>query len=193
MATQRKKKRLKTKSSVSRRKFMQSAIAASVATSAAAGVLSETSTVLAQAGHESTFSVLSAELGNALTAVLNRLVPAKDKMPGAGDVGIAHFIDGVLGDAPHLRQPIFDVLGEVQVAQPTSDAELDNVLGRIQRDQEETFLVLLDATYTGYYSNPEVLQAIGWVPPADEVRDSEFFDVALLDEVRHRGQKYRSV
>ena len=79
------------------------------------------------------------------------------------------------------------------MAQPTSDAELDNVLGRIQRDQEEIFLVLLDATYTGYYSNPEVLQAIGWVPPADEVRDSEFFDVALLDEVRHRGQKYRSV
>ena len=192
MATQRKKKRSKTKSAVSRRKFMQSAIAASVATSAA-GVLSETSTVVAHSANESTFSVLSAEQGNALTAVLNRLVPAKDKMPGAGDVGIAHFIDGVLGDAPHLRQPIFDVLGEVQVSQPASDAELDNVLGRIQRDQEETFLVLLDATYTGYYSNPEVLQAIGWVPPADEIHDSEFFDIALLDEVRHRGQKYRSV
>ena len=192
MATQRKKKRLKTKSSVSRRKFMQSAIAASVATSAA-GVLSETSTAVAHSGQESAFSVLSAEQSNVLTAVLNRLVPAEGQMPGAGDVGIAHFIDGVLGDAPHLRQPIFDVLGEVHVSQPGSDTELDDVLGRIQRDQEASFLVLLDATYTGYYSNPQVLQAIGWVPPADTCGDSEFFDVALLDEVRQRGQKYRSV
>jgi hypothetical protein len=192
MATQRKKKSSKTKSSVSRRKFMQSAIAASVATSAA-GVLSETSTAVAHAGHESAFSVLSVEQSNVLTAVLNRLVPAEGKMPGAGDVGIAHFIDGVLGDAPHLRQPIFDVLGEVHVSQPGSDTELDDVLGRIQRDQEESFLVLLDATYTGYYNNPQVLQAVGWVPPADDASDSEFFDVALLDEVRQRGQKYRSV
>lgn len=171
---------------------MQSAIAASVATSAA-GVLSETSTAVAHSGQESAFSVLSAEQSNVLTAVLNRLVPAEGKMPGAGDVGIAHFIDGVLGDAPHLRQPIFDVLGEVHVSQPGSDTELDDVLGRIQRDQEESFLVLLDATYTGYYNNPQVLQAIGWVPPADTCADSEFFDVALLDEVRQRGQKYRSV
>jgi len=171
---------------------MQSAIAASVATSAA-GVLSETSTAVAHSGQESAFSVLSAEQSNVLTAVLNRLVPAEGQMPGAGDVGIAHFIDGVLGDAPHLRQPILDVLGEVHVSQPGSDTELDDVLGRIQRDQEASFLVLLDATYTGYYSNLQVLQAIGWVPPADACGDSEFFDVALLDEVRQRGQKYRSV
>jgi hypothetical protein len=192
MATQRKKKSSKTKSSVSRRKFMQSAIAASVATSAV-GVLSETSTAVAHSGHKSMFSVLSVEQGNILTAVLNRLVPAEGKMPGAGDVGIAHFIDGVLRDAPHLRQPILDVLSEVHVSQPSSDAELDDVLGRVQRDQEASFLILLDATYTGYYSNLQVLQVVGWVPPADEVRDSEFFNVALLDEVRQRGQKYRSV
>ena len=171
---------------------MQSAIAASVATSAV-GVLSETSTAVAHSGYQSTFSVLSVERGNVLTAILNRLVPAEGKMPGAGDVGIAHFIDGVLGDAPHLRQPILDVLSEVHVSQPGSDAELDDVLGRVQRDQEASFLILLDATYTGYYSNLQVLQAIGWVPPADTCGDSEFFDVALLDEVRQRGQKYRSV
>ena len=192
MAKQRRMTRPTTNSSVSRRTFIQSAIAASVATGAA-GVLSEKAALAAAAGRTAGLAVLSAEQGTVLTAVLNRLVPADGRMPGAGDVGITQFIDGVLADAPHLRRPILDVLADVYVAQPGGDAELDTVLQRIEGARPESFKALLDATYTGYYSHPDVLRAVGWVPPDKDMSAPEYLDASLLDDVRQRGPKYTNI
>jgi hypothetical protein len=187
--------------SVSRRTFLQSAIVASAAAGAVvlpagAAQAAAAPPAAAAAGSAAAFKVLSEEQGQVLAAVLNRLVPADGEMPAAGDIGIVSFIDGAMADASHLRQPILDVLGAVTVAGPgvlDCDEDMDRLLKRVEQEHKESFTTLLQATYTGSYSHPDVLHAIGWVPPGYEADISESFDEALLAEVRQRGALYRQV
>ena len=62
---------------------------------------------------------------------------------------------------------------------------------RLAADRPASFDVLLHAAYTGYYSNPSVLAASGWLPAGST--PPEPFDLTLLDAVRRRGPIYRDV
>src|SRR5262245_50291150 len=203
MATKRRKKTARPRqSAVSRRRFLQSVIAASAATSAAAALprvaeASEPATAgAAGAGAASAWQVLTEQQAGLLEDVLNRLIPAEGAMPGAGDIGVAAYIDGAMADAVHLRQPILDVLNEVAVAGKAgvrSPESLDRVLTQLERTHRDSFASLIDVAYTGYYSHPRVLQAIGWVPPGDEADTSERLDLAVLEDVIRRGPVYKHV
>ena len=129
-----------------------------------------------------------------MAAVLNRIIPANEVMPGAGDVGVAHFIDAVLVDAPHLRRHIIGFLTEVEAqggSSRLSAAELDEMLQRMSQDRKESFDLLLQAANTGDYSEPQVLAAIGWVDSTQSSTRPEPFDGKLLEGVRKRGPIYR--
>ena len=194
-------------SPVSRRKFIQGAVAASAAAGAAAlptkaeGSASPTPMPDApdpvRAGEEArVYKVLTPGQGRVLAAVLNRLIPANDVMPGAGDVGIARFIDEVLVDAPHLRRRAIALLNEADAQEGfagLSEAEQDRRLQKIARHEKESFDWLLQAAYTGYYSEPQVLAAIEWGHKPDSPGPTEPFDTRLLDAVRKRGPIYRDV
>ena len=186
---------------LSRRALLQSVIAASAATTAAAAAAFPT-TAAARLVPGTTATAGDAVTGltqtetRLLTRVLNRLVPADGAMPGAGDIEVAQFIDDLLIEAPHLRRPILDVLTAVHTAGPAtqaSDAALDAQLTRIEQAHPAAFGVLVHATYTAYYSHPQVLDAIGWVPPDAEVAPPEPFDTTVLDAVRRRGPIYKDV
>ena len=117
-------------------------------------------------------------------------------MPGGGELGLATFVDGVLADASHLRQPILDVLHLVRSAdkgENATDEELDAVLSRIERAQPEAFTQMLEAVYTGYYSHEDVLVSLGWEHPGNVADTSETLDARLLDDVVSRGPIYRHV
>ena len=99
--------RSRPEAAISRREFIQGAVAVSAAAGAAAvpakagGGPSPAPALAALdsagAGEETShYEVLTPEQGRVLAAVLNRIVPATDVTPGAGDVGIARFVDGVL-------------------------------------------------------------------------------------------------
>ena len=192
-------------SPVSRRKFIQGAVVASAAAGAAAlptnahGGASPTPVLDAPqqvgAGEAAAgYKILTAGQGLVLAAVLNRIIPASDAMPGAGDVRIAKFIDGVLVDAPHLRPRVMAVLNAVDFEEPfvgLSAAEQDARLKKLARHKKEAFDTLLQVAYTGYYSEPRVLAAIGWNPGPDLAGPPEPFDTRLLDAVRKRGPIYR--
>jgi hypothetical protein len=131
-----------------------------------------------------------------LAAVLNRIIPANDVMPGAGDVGVARFIDGVLVDAPHMRPRVIALLNEADARERfagLSEAEQYAWLREMGRYEKETFDTLLRAAYTGYYSEPRVLAAIGRDTRADSPGPTEPFDTSRLDAVRRRGPIYRDV
>jgi len=182
---------------ISRRKFLEGVLVASAATGVATLPTTAAAAApgaVARAGTAG-LTVLTPREGQLLTAVLNCLVPAEGTRPGAGDIGIATYIDDALVDAPHLRRPILDVLSAIHTADVYdrgSRAELEAELTRIEREQKASFDVLLQATYTGYYSHPQVLKAIGWEGPREPDEPFEPFDVAALDEVRRRGPFYRS-
>ncbi|MCY3846766.1 MAG: hypothetical protein OXH69_24870, partial [Acidobacteria bacterium] len=52
---------------------------------------------------------------------------------------------------------------------------------------------LLRAAYTGYYSEPLVLAAIGRGPRSNPRGPTASFDTSRLDAVRQRGPIYRDV
>lgn len=128
-----------------------------------------------------------------LTRVLDRLIPSEGVMPGAGEVGVAQFINDLVVEAPHLRRPIGDILGSVGAANPApvTDEQMDAALHRAELEHPEEFRLLVHATYTGYYSHPEVLDAIGWVSPDESPNEPEQFDDSRLVAVRRRGPIYR--
>ena len=189
---------------ISRRTFIEGVVAASTAAgavaatarSAAGGAPAPTADAgdgARVAGDAAALEVLTPEQVRVLAAVLNRLIPAGEAMPAAGDAGVAGYIDRVLRDAPHLRRPVIDLLDELHGGGfiRLSAAEQDKRLRRLASDRAESFEILLHAAYTGYYSDPRVLAAAdltaaGSPPP-------EPFDHTLLDAVRKRGPIYRDV
>jgi hypothetical protein len=208
MANRRRRKTAQPQASeVSRRKFLQSVIAASAATGAAtalpaapaASAASEPAAAasgVAEAEAVGALQVFTGEQAGVLTGMLNRIIPAEGAMPAAGELGLARYIDSVLADASHLRQPILDLLNEVALA---SEAEvqspegLDALIARLECTHRDSFAALIETVYTGYYSHPEVLQTIGWEHPGTEADTSETLDAALLEDVVRRGPIYRPV
>ena len=190
---------------VSRRTFLRGAVAASAAAGAVAwpanleGGASPTpwpdAPDRAGAGGEAgVYRVLTPVQGRALAAVLNRIIPPADVMPGAGDAGIARFVDGVLADAPHLRRRVVPLLDEADTPGEfagLSGAEQDARLQTLARQRKPAFDTLLRAAYTGYYSDSRVLAAIGrGSRPGGSTRPGTF-DTRRLDAVRKRGPIYR--
>ena len=208
MASKRSSKTSDSASEVSRRQFLQSVIVASGATGAVAALPGAaaatipaaaavaTGDLAAAAAAASAFLIFTDDEAALFSRVANRLIPAQGAMPGGGDIGLATFVDGVLADAAHLRQPILDVLHLVRSAdeaQVATDDGLDAVLARIEQAHPAAFASMLEAVYTGYYSHENVLQAIGWEHPGQEADTSETLDARLLEDVVARGPIYRHV
>lgn len=173
---------------LSRRALLQSVIAASAAAAFAPAVAASR-----------TASDQPRRLTHGETALLaralDRLIPSDGVMPGAGEIGVVQFIDDLVVEAPHLRSPIVEVLGSVSAANqaPVTDEQMDVALRRAELEHPEAFGMLVHATYTGYYSHPAVLDAIGWVSPEASPNEPKYFDKSRLADVRRRGPVYKHV
>ena len=208
MATKRPVKCTDSASDVSRRKFLQRVIAASAATGAAVALPAAATAAIpaaasaaavdltaAAAAAAGAFLVFTDDEGALFARVANRLIPPHGRMPGAGDIGLATFVDGVLADAAHLRQPILDILQLVRSGDESevgSDEGLDAMLGRIEQAHPAAFTAMLEAVYTGYYSHEDVLQALGWEHPGDVADTSEALVASVLLSGENAPEKRRA-
>src|SRR6267143_3572184 len=99
MPKQRKKSTERRQRAISRRRFLEDVVVIASGTGVGLAAMSgngrSLSAVSASKAHEG-FKVLTLDQGELLTTVLNRLVPSQGKMPGAGDLGVAQFVDDVL-------------------------------------------------------------------------------------------------
>ena len=59
-------------------------------------------------------TILTAEQLALLEAIQNRLIPAQDGMPGAGDAGCPMTIDRFLSERPALRRTVIAALNAVE-------------------------------------------------------------------------------
>ena len=73
------------------------------------------------------------------------------------------------------------------------EAEQDARLREMARHRKDAFDALLRAAYTGYYSEPRVLAAMGRGSNTDPASPMQPFDTSRLDAVRKRGPLYREV
>lgn len=184
--------------SISRRRFVHEVMAASAAAAAATLSAKLIAGGLGGAGSAAVESFTSFTQGqrHIVTAVLDRIIPAEGVMPGAGDVGIAGFIEHVLRQGPVLRQPILALINALPsdgTADSLTGPALDAWLQRIEQEQPGSFNLFLQATYTGYYGHPDVLAVLDWKRGDAAGGETAFFDATVLEDVRKRGPIYRDV
>ena len=143
-----------------------------------------------------TNEILSDEQRALLTAVLNRIVPAQEEMPAAGDLGIGGFVESVAAGSSAKRRNLLDGLVRIELAAAerggvflslSADAQTET-LRTVQTTDPEFFQELVTQTYRGYYTNDKVFELLSYRAPNREDYAPIPFDESLLEPVRQRGQ-----
>ena len=139
-----------------------------------------------------------------LAHVINRIIPAEDGMPGAGDLGLTSEIDLAVGDLAPLKRLFLAGLAQIEIEAHRSNGKgfnelspekQDRLLKAVEGEYPEFFQVLVQQTYNSYYTNPTILPLIGYEvrPPQPQGYPMKPFDDSLLDNVRKRAPMYRQV
>ncbi len=151
-------------------------------------------------------SVLDEDQRSLLTAVLDRLVPARAGLAGAGGLGGAAVLERTLAASPALRRLFFEGLIAIDLASAARDVpspvrgfaeltpdEQDTVLRAVEVALPAFFAALVDHAYRGYYTRPEVHRLIGHAsrPPQPLGHHLPPFDPALLVRQRRRPPFWR--
>jgi hypothetical protein len=166
---------------VSRRAFLHGVMALSTVTPVLAGA------PLSAAGPGQTTGSTRTD---SVSAVLNRLVPPNGGFPGAGDLGLADFVDQTLEAAPHLRDRLSRLLAQLPDkdtlgALPEPDAE--QLLQQLESRHADAFDLLLQIVYVGYYGHPKIQEALVWVDPSEAGCRIQPFDPQQFEATRRRG------
>jgi flagellar biosynthesis component FlhA len=146
--------------------------------------------------------ILSDEQRRLLVAVLDRIVPAREGLAGAGGLGVDRMIERTLALTPSLRRLFLEGLTEIQVAsarQRDGDflaldaATQESVLRAVEAASPAFFAALVEHTYRGYYILPEVHAAIGYPsqPPQPAGLAMPAFREELLTIQRTRAPFWR--
>ena len=149
-----------------------------------------------------------------LTQVLDRIVPADGGLPGAGEIGVAEFVENASGSRqgqdrrsraggnPSATRLLVGGLKQIEITAgrrgPGTFSDLDGdakdeVLRAAESESPNFFAELVRLTYVGYYSQPCIVAALGLEarPPQPLGFDLEQADLSPLDNVRRRGPVYR--
>lgn len=136
-----------------------------------------------------------------LVAAVNRIVPAHDTVPGAGDLGVATTIEAAMTQSPVLRRTFLDGLRAITLASGDrefgdySADEQEAILRAVEVADPLVFSLLVDHTYRGYYALPVVQRALGLSgePPQPRGYQMPPFDPALLTLQRQRAPFWRRI
>jgi hypothetical protein len=146
--------------------------------------------------------IFSQEQRDLITAAFNRIVPAQDQFPGAGDLGCAQFVEQVVSKNIPLRRAFGEGVAHLEIAASQRGSEgfaalspeaQDDVLRQVEREHPAFFRELVRQCYNFYYTNPEVFDLIGYTMPEPQDYQPLPFDESLLEPVRQRGQMWRPV
>ena len=149
-------------------------------------------------------SVLVESQRGLLTDVLDRLIPSTERLPAAGALGVADYVDRVLAGSTDLRRAILEALLQIDATAGREHSRAffaleggrkDSVLRRVEASEPEGFQALLRQAYNGYYSDPTVITGLGLEarPPQPVGYELEAGDLSPLEKVKRRGRMYREV
>lgn len=147
-------------------------------------------------------SIFTQEQRDLISAAFDRIIPAQDKFPGAGDLGGAQFVEQVAAKNITLRRAFGEGLAQLEIAASHRGGE--GFVGLSPEAQVETlkaveaahpafFREFVRQCYNFYYTNPEVFDLIGYTMPDPQDYQPLPFDESLLEPVRQRGQMWRPV
>lgn len=134
------------------------------------------------------------------SAVLDELIPARDEsLPGAGSLGVGSWVEARLGVATSLVADgltALDALARERKVAGFSELPVEQraqLLREVAASHPGFVESLLFHTYTGYYQNSRVVEALGLEPrpPHPQGYPLEAGDLGRLAAVRRRGKLYR--
>jgi hypothetical protein len=144
--------------------------------------------------------VLDATQRALLRSILNRIVPSRADLPGAGDLDVGDSIERTLVASPRLRRLFLDGLREVEIMAGFAPefvhleaARQTGVLETVEQNAPAFFVALVEHTYRGYYALAAVQLAVGFEPRPPQPLGHTLppFDPALLDQQRQRAPFWR--
>ena len=136
--------------------------------------------------------------------VLERLIPAGDGFPSAGDLKLEKHIEFMVTRNTYLKKLLLEGFAMInEISNEVLGADFlslsinnkDDVLKLVEKRAPEFFQELLRHTYTGYYINSGVVKLLGIQarPPQPQGYDLPPFDLKLLDSVKRRAPFYKRV
>ena len=144
---------------------------------------------------------LSPEEQRALATVLDEIIPPSGdgRLPGAGELGVARYIEEKAGALRPLIVRCLATLDEHASQRGADDfASLSRenrlaLLEEMATSEPIFFQSVVFLAYAGYYQSGRVVAALGVParPPYPEGYEVEPGDLSLLDAVRSRPKLYR--
>jgi hypothetical protein len=143
---------------------------------------------------------MTADQLRTLALVLDVIIPpdAAHGMPGAGEAGVAPYLDRILASLPDLRamveQGLIDVEAQAHERHGRAFAALTpDERATLLAEHGFVFALTLQA-YGAYYQQERVLSALGLEPrpPHPSGYAMPTSDLSLLDPVRARGTRWRA-
>jgi hypothetical protein len=137
-----------------------------------------------------------------LAAVLDQIIPTHGEFPGAGELGLAEFVEDAVGGNLKLRRLFTEGLAQVDItaARLASREFTDlpqearvSVLKEVEAGHPVFFEALVRQSYNGYYTNPRIFQLIGYHRIPTHEYQHRPFDESLLEIQRQRAPFWRQV
>ena len=134
-----------------------------------------------------------------LSAMLDRLIPAVDGLPPAGQMGLAPDVIRLAGRQKRFWGLFSGAMKSFVLQNPSfvalDDDEQDEAIRSFEADSPVHFGVLLDISYIVYYKDPAVHERIGWDgrPPQPDGNVMTPWDESVLENIRKRAPFWRAV
>ena len=138
-------------------------------------------------------SLTEAERG-AMRAIMDRLVPPVDDLPGAGTMGLLADVETMAARHRPFHRALLRLLDGVAAdafsqAGPAQDA----AIRAFEQAEPAVFKTVLEAVYLAYYGDERVHRRIGWRTGPVQPRGFTLppFDAAILETPRQRAPFWR--
>ena len=132
-----------------------------------------------------------------LQAVMDRLVPPIDDLPGAGAMGLLDQVEAMARAHPPFHLALLALLGGLPAATfaTRASADQDQAIARFEMAHPTVFNAALEVVYLAYYADPRVHGRIGWRggPLQPDGFTLPPFDEAILEKPRQRQPFWRRV
>lgn len=132
-----------------------------------------------------------------LDSILDRLIPAVDELPSAGQMNLSDEIVRLSGQQARFSALFTNSMNSFGSQNPLFNSfapeQQDDAIRAFEADSAELFDVLLSISYIVYYKDSRVHDRIGWSgkSPQPDGNEMEPWDESVLENMRKREPFWR--